>query len=69
MIIWKGWGILALIIPLLCSLFVAFSVDSIYVESFYKHSTWAMPLVLGLSSILVYVVGVYNAKTEHSKST
>ena len=57
MIVWKGWGILALVIPLIISLSVGSSLDAYYGEGFYKNSAWAMPLVLGISSILVFIVG------------
>ena len=57
MIIWKGWGILALVIPLLISLGVGAGVDYYYGEGFYEGSTWAMPLVLGFSAIIVFLVG------------
>ena len=57
MVVWKGWGILALIIPLLISLTVGSIIDAQYGEEFYKNSSWAMPLVLVLSSIVVFVVG------------
>jgi len=57
MVVWKGWGILALIIPLLISLTVGSIIDAQYGEDFYKNSSWAMPLVLVLSSIVVFVVG------------
>ena len=57
MIIWKGWGILALVIPLLISVGVGAGVDYYYGEDFYKNSTWAMPIVLGLSSVIVFLLG------------
>jgi len=57
MLVWKGWGILALIIPLVISLSVGSALDSYYGEYFYKNSAWAMPLVLGISSVVVFIVG------------
>ncbi len=64
MIVWKGWGILALLIPLIISLSVGLTIDSYYGEGFYKNSTWAMPLVLGISSIVVFILGYkINSKT------
>lgn len=57
MIIWKGWGILALLIPLVISVAVGAGVDYYYGENFYKNSTWAMPIVLGFSAIIVFFVG------------
>ncbi|MDX1810096.1 MAG: hypothetical protein R3331_11210 [Sulfurospirillaceae bacterium] len=57
MIIWKGWGILALIIPLLCSLLIEEGFNVVLGAGFYKASAWGMPLVLVLSALLVYFVG------------
>ncbi|MCF6173480.1 MAG: hypothetical protein L3J44_06855 [Campylobacteraceae bacterium] len=57
MIVWKGWGILGIIIPLVLSLLVAMVTDSFYGKNFYKNSQWAMPLVFVLSAIIVYLVG------------
>ncbi len=57
MIVWKGWGIMALLIPLVCSLLVEAVVDYTYVIDFYKSNDWAMPLVLALSSIIVFSLG------------
>lgn len=57
MVIWKGWGILALVIPILCSLVTGTALDYFYVDNFYKNSESAMPLVLLLSAVLVLFVG------------
>mgnify|MGYP003386054002 FL=1 len=57
MIVWKGWGLLALAIPLVLSLLVGAAFDATYGENFYKNSEWAMPMVLTLSSVLLYFVG------------
>ncbi len=57
MVIWKGWGILAILIPLLISLGAGAGFDYFYGEGFYKNSTWAMPIVLLFSSIIVFLVG------------
>ncbi|MCW8919153.1 MAG: hypothetical protein OQL08_10110 [Gammaproteobacteria bacterium] len=57
MVVWKGWGILALIIPLVISLATGSTLGSYYGENFYKDSTWAMPLVLCVSSVIVFMVG------------
>jgi len=58
MIVWKGWGVLALLIPLLFSLLAGSAFDAIYGENLYKNSEWAMPLSLSLSSVLLYFVGI-----------
>ncbi len=57
MVVWKGWGILALIIPVIMSLSVGLTLDSYYGEHYFIRSDWAMPLVLGISSIAVFIVG------------
>ena len=57
MIIWKGWGILALIIPLVFSWTANFVIDSMYGVGTYKNSTWAMPLIIGLTSFPVAIIG------------
>ncbi|MDX8379159.1 MAG: hypothetical protein R8K48_03815 [Gallionella sp.] len=57
MVVWKGWGILALIMPLIMSLSVGSTLDAYYGEDFYKNSAWAMPLVLGIAAIVVFILG------------
>lgn len=57
MVVWKGWGISALIIPLLCSWLAEMVFNSINGVGSYKDSSWGMPLVLSLSSVLVYFIG------------
>ena len=57
MIVWKGWGIMALLIPLVCSLLVEAVVDYKYGIEFYKSNNWAMPLVFALSSTIVFSLG------------
>ncbi|MDA3908592.1 MAG: hypothetical protein PF437_05845 [Sulfurimonas sp.] len=57
MLIWKGWGILAFIIPLLFALLMEIVSDSVFGAGFYKSASWAMPLALLLSSPVVFVVG------------
>ena len=57
MVVWKGWGILGLVIPFLLSLSVGSAIDSLFGDNTYKHSEWAMPLVLALSAVVVYFVG------------
>lgn len=57
MIVWKGWGILALIIPLICSWIASALFDSLHGVDFYKNSAWAMPLIIGLASIPTGLIG------------
>ena len=63
MIVWKGWGLMALLIPFFCTLFVGTAVDFIYGIHFYRSSDWAMPLVLALSSVIVFYLG-YKLNTK-----
>ncbi|BCO10139.1 hypothetical protein GF1_25150 [Desulfolithobacter dissulfuricans] len=57
MIIWKGWGILAIVIPLLCSLGAQFIIDAIMGAGWYMEASWPMPLALALSAVFVFVTG------------
>ncbi len=57
MIVWKGWGFLGLLIPLILSVSVGEAIDSNYGDHTYQNSEWAMPLVLGLSAVLVSWIG------------
>lgn len=57
MVVWKGWGIMALMIPLAISLATGSTVDFFHGENFYRNSTWVMPLVLGISSVAVFLFG------------
>ena len=57
MVVWKGWGILGLLIPFIFSLSVGSAVDALLGANMYKNSEWAMPLVLALSAVAVYFVG------------
>ncbi|MDD3598331.1 hypothetical protein [Sulfuricurvum sp.] len=58
MIIWKGWGILAVLILLVCSVLVELASDAMFGAGFYKSSAMAMPLAFVLSAGIVYIVGV-----------
>ena len=57
MVIWQGWGILALLIPMACSVGANTVFDAIYGENFYTTSRWAMPMALFLAAGLVYLAG------------
>jgi len=58
MLIWKGWGILAFLIPFAFALLGQFGFDSIYDKGFYKmNSSWTVPFVLLLSTPLIYFIG------------
>lgn len=58
MVIWKGWGILAILILLVCSVLVEFASNALFGDGFYKSSTWATPLAFVLSAGIVYIVGI-----------
>ena len=62
MLVWKGWGFLALLIPLIASWTVGFSLNSFYGEGFYQQSAWAMPLTIGLTAIPVTLIGIKLSK-------
>ena len=57
MLVWKGWGILALIIPLVLSIGIGAGLDANYGKDFYINSTWAMPMVFAVSSFIVLIIG------------
>jgi hypothetical protein len=57
MIIWKGWGILAFVIPLISALFMQFGVNSYFGDDFYTTASWPLPLALFLSSVFVFASG------------
>ncbi len=58
LIIWKGWGFLAVVIPLAFMVLGQFGFDFIYDKGFYSaHSSWTAPLVSLLSTPLIYFVG------------
>ncbi len=57
MIVWKGWGLLALLIPLGLSIGTGLCVDSYYGEKFYQNSTWMMPSIFIVSAVVVFWLG------------
>ncbi|MGL1958595.1 MAG: hypothetical protein OCD00_14910 [Colwellia sp.] len=57
MIVWKGWGLLAFAIPLICALLMQLGVNMAFGEGFYKTGSWPLPVALLLSSVLVFVAG------------
>lgn len=57
MIIWKGWGILAVIIAIVCSVLMQLACDAVFGSGYYKSSSWAMPLALLLASVAIFFVG------------
>ncbi len=57
MLIWKGWGIGAFIIPLAFALVMEFLADSCLGAGYYKAANWPFPLALLLSSIPLFILG------------
>lgn len=57
MLIWKGWGLLAIICPLVFALLMEFCVDSALGAGFYKTGSWPLPLAFMLSAIPVVILG------------
>lgn len=58
MIIWKGWGILAVVILLACSVVVELLSDAILGAGFYKSSVFAMPFAFLIAAAAVYMLGM-----------
>lgn len=57
MIIWKGWGILAVIIAIVCSVLMQLACDAVFGAGYYRSSSWAMPLAFLLASGIIFFVG------------
>ncbi|KHG33023.1 hypothetical protein [Sulfurospirillum sp. MES] len=57
MIIWKGWGILAIVIAIVCSVAMQLLCDAVFGAGYYRSSRWAMPLALLLASGIIFFVG------------
>ena len=58
LLIWKGWGILAVLIPVAFLILSQLGFDAIYSKGFYEtHSSWIVPLALLLSTPLIYFIG------------
>jgi len=57
MLIWKGWGLLTLFIPVGLSLVMQFAVDFHFGNGFYKSANWPLPLAFLLSSLPVFYLG------------
>lgn len=57
MIIWKGWGILAVIIVIVCFLATELICNTLFGSGYYKSSSWVMPFALIIASGLIFFVG------------
>ena len=60
MIIWRGWGILAVLIPFATLILVQVSVGAIFGDpQFYQKNDWPKGAALLLSAVAVYFIGYY----------
>jgi len=68
MIIWKKWGILAIVVPSSLLLVSNIGLDLIYGDNFYKlHKTSIVSIVLAITSPIIYYLGRrLNDKTKKS---
>lgn len=57
MIIWKSWGILAIVIAIVCSVAMQLLCDAVFGAGYYRSSRWAMPVALLLASGIIFFVG------------
>jgi len=58
MIIWKGLGIIAVILPIIFMFIVQMITNMLFGDGFYKDSSWTLSLVLFLSAVSVYLIGI-----------
>ena len=57
-LIWRGWGILAFLIPFVFLILAQLGLDLIYSQNYYTlHSSEIAPLALLLSTPLIYFIG------------
>ncbi len=56
-LIWRGWGVLAVVIPIVFMFIVEFAVNATFGDGFYQKSSWTLSLVLILSAVSIYLVG------------
>ncbi len=57
-LIWQGWGLLGLIIPVIVVFTGAFTVD-FFMGNGYSNSHWLIvPIMLVLSAIIIWFIGV-----------
>ena len=67
MLVWKGWGVLTFIIPIICGLLMQLGINYYFGEGFYKSSPWPIPLAIAIAAIMVFFIGYkLNNKQEHS---
>ncbi len=57
MIVWKGLGILVLIITIVMAIVMQLVVDQVWGVGTYKTATWPIPVAIALSGIIVGGLG------------
>jgi len=63
-LIWTGWGILAVLIPIIFVIFGGMAINQLFGSDCFKTCTWALPFVLFLSGIVMYYIGLKLSKRE-----
>lgn len=58
MIIWKGLGIIAVILPIIFMFIIQLITNMLFGDGFYKDASWTLSLALFLSAISVYLIGI-----------
>ncbi len=57
-IIWKGWGVIAILIPVVFMFIVQGVTNMIFGEDYYQNANWTLGLVLIVSAIAIYFIGM-----------
>jgi len=57
-IVWKGWGILAILVPIVFMFIVDLATNVMFGDGFYRESNWTLSLVLILSALSIYFIGI-----------
>ena len=65
--IWKGYGILAIGIPIFISIILNLIINCILGDNYYENSNWTAPLALLISAVFVYLLGVEFNHNKHNK--
>lgn len=56
-IIWRGWGILAIGIWLACLVLAQLIVDAVFHQGYYKAEAWPKLLVGAVSGVIIWCIG------------
>jgi len=65
--IWKGYGILAIGVPIFISLMLNLIFNFIFGNNFYETTSWTAPLALTISAVFVYLLGVEFNHEKHNR--